>query len=64
MYVRSKQKVQDKVSPLENSYENTITEGCLMAETLNAGKHTFRGDMYLCLYVWPYQISLTFLLWR
>ena len=35
-YVRSKQKVQYKVSPLESSYGNIIAEGCLMAETLNA----------------------------
>ena len=33
--VRSKQKVQDKVGPLEGSYENIIPEGCLMAEKLN-----------------------------
>ena len=35
MYVRSKQKVQDKVGPLEGSDGNIITEGFLMAETLN-----------------------------
>ena len=34
-YVRSKQKVQDKVGPLEGSDENIITEGFLMAENLN-----------------------------
>ena len=34
-YVRSKQKVQDKVSPLEGSDGNIITEGFLMAENLN-----------------------------
>ena len=33
-YVRSKQKVQDKVGPLEGSDENII-EGFLMAENLN-----------------------------
>ena len=34
-YVRSKQKVQDKVGPLECSDGNIITEGFLMAENLN-----------------------------
>ena len=34
-YVRSKQKVQDKVGPLEDSDGNIITEGFLMAENLN-----------------------------
>ena len=34
-YVQSKQKVQDKVSPLEGSDGNIITEGFLMAEKLN-----------------------------
>ena len=34
-YVRSKQKVQDKVGPLEGSDGNIITEGLLMAENLN-----------------------------
>ena len=34
-YVRSKQKVQDKVGPLEGSNGNIITEGFLMAENLN-----------------------------
>ena len=34
-YVRSKQKVQDKVGPLESSDGNIITEGFLMAENLN-----------------------------
>ena len=34
-YVRSKQKVQDKVGPLEGSDGNKITEGFLMAENLN-----------------------------
>ncbi|KAK2146750.1 hypothetical protein NP493_3581g00000 [Ridgeia piscesae] len=34
-YVRSKQKVQDKVGPLEGSDGNIITEGFLMAEKLN-----------------------------
>ena len=34
-YVRSKQKVQDKVGPLEGSDGNIITEGILMAENLN-----------------------------
>ena len=33
-YVRSKQKVQDKVGPLEGSDGNIITEGFLMAENL------------------------------
>ena len=35
MYVRSKQKVQDMVGPLEGSDGNIITEGFLMAENLN-----------------------------
>ena len=34
-YVRSKQKVQDKVGPLEGSDGNIITEGFLMVENLN-----------------------------
>ena len=34
-YVRSKQKVQDMVGPLEGSDGNIITEGFLMAENLN-----------------------------
>ena len=34
-YFRSKQKVQDKVSHIENSDGNIITEGFLMAENLN-----------------------------
>ena len=34
-YVRSKQKVQDKVGPLEDSDGNIITEGFLMAENIN-----------------------------
>ena len=34
-YVRSKQKVQDKVCPLEGSDGNIITEGFLRAENLN-----------------------------
>ena len=34
-YVRSKQKVQDKVGPLEGSDGNIITDGFLMAENLN-----------------------------
>ena len=34
-YVRSKQKVLDKVGPLEGSDGNIITEGFLMAENLN-----------------------------
>ena len=34
-YARSKQKVQDKVGPLEDSDENITTEGFLMAENLN-----------------------------
>ena len=34
-YVRSKQEVQDKVSPLEGSDGNIITEGFLMTENLN-----------------------------
>ena len=34
-YVRSKQKVQDKVGHLEGSDRNILTEGFLMAENLN-----------------------------
>ena len=34
-YFRSKQKVQDKVGPLEGSDANIITEGFLKAENLN-----------------------------
>ena len=34
-YVRSKQKVQDKVAPLEGSDGNIITEGFLIAENLS-----------------------------
>ena len=34
-YVRSKQKVQDKVDPLESSDGNIVKEGFLMAENLN-----------------------------
>ena len=34
-YVPSKQKIQDKVGPLEGSDGNIITEGFLMAENLN-----------------------------
>ena len=34
-YVRSKQKVQDKVGPLKGSDGNIITQGFLMAENLN-----------------------------
>ena len=34
-YVRSKQKVQDKVGPLEGSDGNIITDGFLMADNLN-----------------------------
>ena len=34
-YVRSKQKIQDKVGPLEGSDGNIITEEFLMAENLN-----------------------------
>ena len=34
-YVRSKQKVQDKVGPLENNKGNIISEGFLMAKVLN-----------------------------
>ena len=34
-YVRSKQKVQDKVGPVEDSDGNIILEGFLMAEKLN-----------------------------
>ena len=35
MYVRSKQKVQDEVGPLEGSDGYIITKGFLMAENLN-----------------------------
>ena len=35
MYVRSKQKVQDEVGPLEYIDGNVVTEGFLMAENLN-----------------------------
>ena len=34
-YVRSKQKVRDKVGPLEDNAGNIITPGFLMAEELN-----------------------------
>ena len=34
-YVRSKQKVRDKVGPLEDSAGNIISQGFLMAEDLN-----------------------------
>ena len=34
-YVRSKQKVQDKVGPLENNRGNIISDGFQMAEVLN-----------------------------
>ena len=34
-YVRSKQKVRDRVGPLEDSAGNTITQGVLMAEEVN-----------------------------
>ena len=34
-YVRSKQNVQDKVGPLEDSADNIISQGFLMAEYLN-----------------------------
>ena len=34
-YVRSKQKLQDKVGPLENNSENIISDGFQMAEVLN-----------------------------
>ena len=34
-YVRSKQNVQDKVGPLEDSAGNIISKGFLMAEDLN-----------------------------
>ena len=34
-YIRSRQKIQDKVGPLEGSKGNIITEGFLMAENLN-----------------------------
>ena len=36
-YVRSKQKVQDKVGPLEGSDANIITEGFLMAVNIILG---------------------------
>ena len=35
VYVRSKQKVRDKVRPLENNSENIISDGFQMAEVLN-----------------------------
>ena len=34
-YVRSKQKVRDKVGPLENNRRNIISDGFQMAEVLN-----------------------------
>ena len=34
-YVRSKQNVQDKVGPLEESAGNIVSQGFLMAEDLN-----------------------------
>ena len=34
-YVRSKQKVRDKVGPMENNSENIISDGFQMAEVLN-----------------------------
>ena len=34
-YVRSKQKVRDKVGPLENNSGNIISDGFQMAEVLN-----------------------------
>ena len=34
-YVRSKQKVRDKVGSLENNSENIISDGFQMAEVLN-----------------------------
>ena len=34
-YVRSKQKVRDKVGPLENSADNVVSDGFQMAEDLN-----------------------------
>ena len=34
-YVRSKQKVRDKVGPLENNRGNIISDGIKMAEVLN-----------------------------
>ena len=34
-YIRSKQKVRDKVGPLENNSGNMISDGCQMAEVLN-----------------------------
>ena len=34
-YVRSKQKVRDKVGPLENNSENIILDGFQVAEVLN-----------------------------
>ena len=45
-YVRSKEKVQDKVGPLEGSDGNIITEGFLMAENLNDYfSSVFTGDI-------------------
>ena len=35
LYVRSKQKVRDKVGPLENKSGNIISDGFQMAEVLN-----------------------------
>ena len=35
VYVRNKQKIQDKVGPLEGSNGNIITQGFLTAENLN-----------------------------
>ena len=35
VYVRSKQKVQDKVGPLENNMGNIISDGFQMVEVLN-----------------------------
>ena len=35
VYVRSKQKVRDKVGPLENNRGNIISDGFQMAEVLN-----------------------------
>ena len=34
-HVRSKQKIQDKVAPLDGSDENIIKDGCIMADHLN-----------------------------
>ena len=34
-YIRSKQKVRDKVGPLENNAGNVISDGFQMAEDLN-----------------------------